>query len=68
MLLIIDDCNSRANSDICEFALHFPGRCRPDADVFRQLQLRLRVEHQTVGRPQTVRPQGNHDAVNVIVE
>jgi len=46
----------------------FPGRRRPDADVFRQLQQSLRVEHQTVGRPQTVRTQANHSAVNATVE
>jgi hypothetical protein len=67
MLLILDDCKSRASTETCEFAFHFPGRRRPDA-VFRQLQQRLRVEHQTVGRPQTVRTQANHDAANATVE
>ena len=58
MLLILDDCNSRDSTNTCEFALHFSGRRRPDADVCRQLQQRLRLEHQTVGRPQTVRTPG----------
>jgi len=68
MLLIPDDCNIPASTDTCEVALHFPGRRRTDTDVFRQLQRRLRVEHQTLGRPQTVREQANHDAINVTVE
>jgi len=68
MLLILDDCNSPVSTDTCEVALHFPGRRRTDAGVFRQLQQRLRVEHQTEGRPQTVRTQANHDAINVTVE
>jgi len=67
-VLILVDRNSRASADTCEFALHFPGRRRPDADVFRQLQQRLPVEHQTVGRPLTVQKQANHDAVNATVE
>ena len=68
MLLILDDCNSRASTDTCEFAHHFPGRRRPGADAFRQLQQRLRVEHQTVGHPKAVRTQANHDAVNATAE
>jgi hypothetical protein len=68
MLLILDDCNSRASTDTCEFALHFPGRRRQDADVFREIQQRLRAEHQTLGRPQTVGTQTNHDVVNATAE
>jgi hypothetical protein len=46
MLLTLDDWNSRASIDTRKFALHYPCRRRPDADVFRQLKQRLRVEHQ----------------------
>jgi hypothetical protein len=46
MRVILDDCNSSARTDTRELALHFPGRRRPDTDVFRQLHQRLRVKHQ----------------------
>jgi hypothetical protein len=42
MLLTLGTCNSRAGTAAREYTLCYPGRRRPDANMFRRLEQRLR--------------------------
>jgi hypothetical protein len=66
MEYILGSCNSRAATAAREYALCYPGRRDPDANVFRLFQLRLRERgsvtssaHVNAGRPRIVRTPGN---------
>jgi hypothetical protein len=41
MLLTLGACNSRAGTAAREYAVRYPGRRHPDANVFRRLEQRL---------------------------
>jgi hypothetical protein len=75
MLLTLSACNSRAGTAAREYALRYPGRHHPDANVFRRLEQRLRetgsvtpVALVNAGRPRTVRTPANEDAIIAAVE
>jgi hypothetical protein len=77
MLLILGACNSnsRAGTAAREYALHYPGRCHPDANVFRRLAQRLRETGSVTptalvnaGRPRTVQTPANEDVIIAAVE
>jgi hypothetical protein len=75
MLLTLGACNSRAGTAAREYALRYPGRRHPDANVFRRLEQCLRETGSVtstalvnVGRPRTVRPPANEDAITAAVE
>jgi hypothetical protein len=71
MLLNLGACNSRAGTAAREYALCYPGRRHPDADVFRRLEQRLyetgSVTPTTAlvnaGSPRTVRTPANESAI-----
>jgi hypothetical protein len=74
MLLTLGACNSRAGTAAREYALRYPGRRHPDANVFR-LEQRLRETGSVTptalvnaGRPGTVRTPANEDAIIAAVE
>jgi hypothetical protein len=75
MLLTLGDCNSRAGTDSWEYALRYPCRRHPDANMFRRLEQRLRdtgsvtpTALMNAGRPRTVRTPANEDAIIAAVE
>jgi hypothetical protein len=76
MLLTLGACNSnsRAGTATREYALRYPGRRHPNANVFRRLEQRL-CEAGSVtptalvnaGRPRTVRTPANEDVIILAV-
>jgi hypothetical protein len=75
MLLTFGVCNSRAGTASREYALRYPGRRHPDANVFRRLEQRLRETGSVTptalvnaGRPWAVRTPANEDAIIAAVE
>jgi hypothetical protein len=75
MLVTLGTCNSRAGTAAQEYALRYPGRRHPDANVFRRLEQRLRETGSVTptafvkaGRPRTVRTPANVDAIIAAVE
>jgi hypothetical protein len=70
MLLTLGACNSRAGTAVREYALRYPGRRHPDANVFRRLEQRLRETGSVkptalvkAGRPRSVRTPAYEDAI-----
>jgi hypothetical protein len=68
-------CNSRPGSAAREYALRYPSRRPPYADVYRELELRLRETESVkittfvnAGHPRTVRTPANEDAKLAAVE
>jgi hypothetical protein len=75
MLLSLGACNSRAGTAARKYALRYPGRRHPDANVFRRLEQCLRETGSVTptalvnaGRPRTVRTPANEDAILAAVE
>jgi hypothetical protein len=75
MLLTLGACNSRAGTAARQYALRYPGRRHPDANVFRRLEQRLRETGSltptalvNAGRPPTVRTPANEDDTTAAVE
>jgi hypothetical protein len=75
MLLTLNACNSRAGTVAREYALRYPGRRHPNANMFRRLEQRLRETGSVTpaalvnaGRPRTVRTPANEDAITAAVE
>jgi hypothetical protein len=67
--------NSRAGTAAREYALRYPGRRHPDANVFRRLEQRFRETGSVTttalvnsDRPRTVRTPANEDAIIAAVE
>jgi hypothetical protein len=76
MLLTLGACNSRDDTTAWEYALRYPDRRHPDANVFRRLEQRLCetgsvIPHTALansGLPRTVRTPANEDAIIAALE
>jgi hypothetical protein len=75
MLLTLGACNSRAGTAAREYAIRYPGRRHPDANVFRRLEQRLSetgivtpTALVNAGRSRNVRTPANEDAIIAAVE
>jgi hypothetical protein len=75
MLLTLGACYSRAGTAAREYALRYPGRRHPDANVFRRLEQGLRETGSVTptalvnaGRPRTVQTPANEDDIITVVE